>query len=278
VSTSESKFGVPVTDRERLLEAYAKAPWMNSVHVHVGSGGMGAEILGNGIRVAVDFALEVNQIRAKNNAQPIKVIDIGGGLPANYDGDDWEADKVPTYQAYAAHLREKCPELFSGQFDALTEFGQSIWAKPGFLASRIEWRKGPPEHPIVVSHIGADLCPRQVYTDQHARRIEVYKGDGSHFSESETKDSTKFAIAGPLCFQGDFIGKDIACPSVLKPGDIVAVKDCGANTLSMFSRHCSRLAPPVYGFRGAESGEVTEWVELKPRETREQLSAFWGQL
>merc|ERR1719264_445182 len=100
VSTSEGKFGVPVSERARLLECYAESPWMNSIHVHVGSGGMGTKILGDGIRVAVDFALEVNDQRAKAGSPPITVVDIGGGLPANFGSDEWEAEKVPTYEAY----------------------------------------------------------------------------------------------------------------------------------------------------------------------------------
>jgi diaminopimelate decarboxylase len=153
-------------------------------------------------------------------------------------------------------------------------------AKQGFLASRIEWMKGTVEdgNRMCISHIGADCCPRQAYgAGTHERRVEVYKEDGEEFDVSENRVET--SAGGPLCFQGDFIAKNVALPATLKARDILVLKDGGSNTLSLFSRHCSRLCPPVYGFRWANfeaQDDVTTIVELKPRETVEQLSNFWG--
>lgn len=268
VSTAASKFGTPITEKPQLLEIYQASPWLTSVHVHVGSGGMGAEVLTAGIRVAVDFAKEVNSAQGRRQ---VTQIDIGGGLPANYGGDEWAADKVPTMAEYAAHLRREVPELFSGEFRVITEFGQSMFAKCGFFASRVEWLKGPEEN-LAIVHFGADCCPRQVYTIEHKRRVEAYKADGSSFgSEAETK---AFSIGGPLCFQGDFVAKDVQLPAALRPNDIIVMKDSGSSTLSMFSRHCSRTCPPVYGIRLA--GGKVQIETLKGRETMQQLSAFWG--
>ena len=39
VSTAASKFGVRITEKDKLLQAYKANRWMSSVHVHVGSGG-----------------------------------------------------------------------------------------------------------------------------------------------------------------------------------------------------------------------------------------------
>lgn len=268
VSTSDSKFGVPITEKKALLEVYLQNSWLTSLHVHVGSGGMGAEILAAGIRVAVDLANEVNA----NRKGQIHTIDIGGGLPVNYASDEWAFDKIPTFLQYAQHLREKIPELFSGDFKVVTEFGQSFWAKCGFLASRIEFWK--PEQRIAVVHFGADCCPRQAYTAEHKRRIEAYTSDGEEFGATEKRVQTK--IAGPLCFQGDFVSKDALLPAGLNEGDIVVLKDAGANTLSMFSRHCSRLCPPVWGYRWAGSGGIGEMVLLKDREALDELYGFWA--
>eukprot|EP00913_Durusdinium_trenchii_P016105 g15138.t1 len=198
----------------------------------------------------------------------ISVLDIGGGLPANYASDRMD---------------------------------EALFAKMGFLASRIEWLKGSEEKPIVVSHFGADLCLRQAYTTQHPRRLEAYKADGSAFEtegEPESKRRKRCLVAGPLCFQGDVvskertrrrrtsgenndhqIGNDALLPAELKEGDLLVMKDAGANTLSMHSRHCSRLAPPVYGYRTPNAtSESVEFVEIKPRETMQQLYDFWGPL
>jgi diaminopimelate decarboxylase len=274
VSTAEGKFAVPITEKAKLLEVYKESPWLNCCHVHVGSGGMGTKVLCAGIRVLVDFALAVNEQAGK---QQITCLDIGGGLPANFWGDSWESKEhnVPTFKQYAAALREEVPELFAGNFKVVTEFGQSINAKTGFLASRVEWMKGSDAHPIAIVHFGADCCVRQIYGGGvYARRIEAYDETGSEFAEDEPVVET--SVAGPLCFQGDFVAKNIPLPAGLQARSIVVMKDAGANTLSMYSRHCSRLCPPVYGYRWT-GGEVTSLVEIKARETAAQLSAFWGE-
>lgn len=279
VSTSDSKFGVLISDKESILAAYADSPWMTSLHVHVGSGGMGLLVLAAGVRALVDLAKFINTSLGR---QQIVFLDIGGGLPVNYKGDTLAAEKVPTFSQYAAHLREHVPELFSGEFEVRTEFGQSIFAKVGFLASRIEWMKSVggsgagDSQRLAVVHFGADLCVRQIYTTEHERRVEAYGNDGSEFGHNVNRGVCQ--VAGPLCFQGDFVTKNANLPDELKEGDIIVLKDAGSNTLSMHNRHCSRLAPPVYGFRWKSSTEVDEFslVEIKARETFQELYGFWG--
>eukprot|EP00756_Hemistasia_phaeocysticola_P049366 Hpha_TRINITY_DN23831_c0_g1::TRINITY_DN23831_c0_g1_i1::g.109810::m.109810/K01586/lysA; diaminopimelate decarboxylase len=272
VSTADSKFGTPISDREAILKAYVDNPWLNCVHVHVGSGGMGCEVLTAGIRVIVEFAEEVN--RSVGHRQ-VECLDIGGGLPANYSSDAMEAEKNPSVQSYAAHLRREVPQLFTGEYEVVTEFGQSINAKAGVLVSKIEWMKGTPDSPMAIVHFGASECVRQVYGGAaHARRLEGYSADGSRFEGDATR---KYAVGGPLCFQGDFVAKEVELPAALQKDDYIVMKDAGANTLSLFSRHCSRLCPPVYGFRwNADKSAVVSLEVLKPRETIDELSRFWG--
>jgi diaminopimelate decarboxylase len=80
-------------------------------------------------------------------------------------------------------------------------------------------------------------------------------------------------VAGPMCFGGDVIGSRVALPT-MTAGDFVVVHDSGSNTLSMFSRHCSRPAPAVYGYRVQDDELVIEL--LKPAESPEDVMRFWG--
>jgi len=297
VSTADSKFGIPITEGDKIISMYKKYDWMTSLHCHVGSGGMGIAILTAGVKVMVDFALKVNQ----STSDQIRFLDIGGGKPVNYWSDSVSAEKAPDFNAYADALRAEAPELFSGKFKVVTEFGQAIANKLAFLASTIEWIKGTEERPIYIVHFGADACPRQIYDHpSHERRVEAYKADGSVFSEEDCKKTGfvygeyngsrkkntnanydqelpfNYGVGGPLCFQGDFVSKNIRLPAGLDQGDIVVMKDAGGSTLSMFSRHCSRLAPPVYGFRW-EGDDVTFSV-VKPQESFETLTQFMGPL
>jgi len=59
--------------------------------------------------------------------------------------------------------------------------------------------------------------------------------------------------------------------------DRVLALDAGANTISIFSRHCSRLAPAIYAFRRLPTGgtgEVTV-VCIKEKEREQDLLHFW---
>jgi len=270
VSTTESKFGVPITERERLLEVYASNSWLNSCHVHVGS--CSGLPLVDGIRIMVDFALAVN---AKVGRQQVTHLDIGGGLSANYASDLWATDKTPSHRHYADSLRNSVPKLFSGDFKVVTEFGQSLSAKCGVIVSRVEWVKGTVDRPIPTVHFGADMCPRQAYTQDHKRRLEAYRCDGTRFPEGSP--CLPMNVAGPLCFQGDFVALGAVLPKSLASGDFIVMKDAGANTLSLFSRHCSRLCPAAYGYHwNPARTEVVALTILKEREPIQDVFKFWG--
>jgi diaminopimelate decarboxylase len=79
-------------------------------------------------------------------------------------------------------------------------------------------------------------------------------------------------IVGPLCFAGDIVGREIPLPPV-EPGDWIVIRDVGAYTLSMWSRHCSRGIPAVIGYdpQGGESCRV-----LRRAETPEDVVRFWS--
>jgi len=283
VSVADSKFGIPITFSEKIIQAYSKYEWLNSMHVHTGSGGMGLQTLVQGVRTAADMATAINKQLGRSQ---VTVLDIGGGLPVNYESEAWGSEKVPTFREYADALRQGVPGLLATEggvapsFTVVTEFGQSLNAKSGFLASRVEYLKPTSQaiadaggtQQVAVVHFGADLCVRQCYTSQHERRLEVY--DGVSFSPKAGRAVPQH-IAGPLCFQGDMLAKDLMAPQLVV-GDFVVMRDAGSNCLSLFSRHCSRQAPVVLGFQPAQGGTAAALVELKPAETLQEISAFWG--
>lgn len=281
VSVSDSKFGISIARKKELLQAFQQHPWLSCVHVHVGSGGMGDKTLVAGIKTVVEFALEVNALMGKRQ---VTVLDIGGGLPVNYLSNDWHSDRVPSFETYAAALRREVPALFPGNPECpfskvITEFGQSLNAKSGWLASRIEYTKELPndEGHIVTIHFGADTCPRQCYTKDHTRRLELYDGTTLVLKKASQECPVENVhVAGPLCFQGDFLTKSLRAPRPRR-GDIVVLREAGANTLSLFSRHCLRQVPAVYGYRRhASSEEVVEFEVLKPSEDLDDCSRHWG--
>ena len=77
-------------------------------------------------------------------------------------------------------------------------------------------------------------------------------------------------IAGPLCFGGDFIRRSVKLPQPA-PGDLLVVQDTGANTFSLWSRHCSRQFPKVISCNGSNDIRIA-----KQRESVDSIIEFWS--
>ena len=108
VSTDDSKFGVPLTpqNRELVIAAFARHDWLCALHAHVGSQGCGLTMLAGGAAALVTLADEIdNALGAPaGRASRVTTLDIGGGLPANFDSDT----VTPTFAEYLQALQEVC--------------------------------------------------------------------------------------------------------------------------------------------------------------------------
>jgi diaminopimelate decarboxylase len=252
-ATERSKFGVALEDegnRQALLDAYRRHSWLTAVHCHVGSQGCNLDLMGRGVRKTVDLALDIN---AWVGIQQVDVVDIGGGLPVNFGSDR----VTPTFADYSKHLRGLVPELFSGDFQVLTEFGRSIFAKNGFIASRVEYTKTSGGRRIAATHAGAQVATRTVFMPDHWKlRVSVFNSKGA----LKEGDEGPCDIAGPLCFAGDLVASGIPMP-MIEPGDYVALHDTGAYYFSNPFYYNAFPAPPVYGVSAAGSGSLgfTTW-------------------
>ena len=68
--------------------------------------------------------------------RPIHTVDIGGGLSTTYV--DHEEPEEFTFQKYRQQLEKEVPEIFSGKYRVLTEFGRSLFLKAGKTLTRVE--------------------------------------------------------------------------------------------------------------------------------------------
>ncbi|DAZ99327.1 TPA: hypothetical protein N0F65_005178 [Lagenidium giganteum] len=269
-ATVTSKFGMPLTadTSERLFSIYQNNPWLQGVHVHVGSQGCPIDLLVAGAKRAVSFAKATN---SRLGRQHIQVIDIGGGMPTLYDGGDKEAYD---FHEYSEALRTQVPELFASGFaSVITEFGRSIFVKPGITVSKVEALKDWAGQQIAVIHVGADQFPRTAYLPElWSHCITVLGRDGK-----VKPDSTEFRkqdVAGPLCFSGDFMAKQVLLPTI-EVGDWLVIHDSGGYTTSMFSKYNSRQAASMFAYaKQAEGGYRFDL--LKERESATETLAFWG--
>ncbi len=262
VAGEYSKFGIPIkTKREELRDAFLLS-WIEGVHLHVGSQGCSMELLLSGIGVIYDFINGINEERKRSGHRPISIFDIGGGLPVSY-----RFDQIPvSMEEYTKIIKDRFPLLFTSDFTLFTEFGRWVHVNAGWTVSRVEYVKHDPGINTVMIHAGADLFLRECLNPESwPHEYSVFDKTGNLKSGM---DRTPYNLAGPLCFSGDILARNVALP-VVEEGDYVVIHDTGGYTFSMWSRYNSRQTPRIIGYRGDKS-EV-----LKERENFEDIERFW---
>lgn len=259
-----SKFGIPISQRDEILDAFDREPRLAALHVHSGSNSRSLQPMVDGVAAIVELADEINGRTTTNDR--IDTIDIGGGLPYTEHADD-----PLSVECYASMLASLVPRLFDGTYRIITEFGRFHHLGAGRTATRVEYVTSSSRHSNVVVHVGADSFVREVYDSEHwqvslAGRSPADGGPGDNASNG-------FNVVGPLCFEGDVVARGVA-GAVPEPGDWMIAERTGANTFSLWSRHCSRAFPVVLLYR---SSDVAATVRVgKRRETPNEAIAIWS--
>lgn len=237
VSRAGSKFGEPLSNRQRIVEAALQKPLITGLHVHVGSGI--DDFSGNikAIEKVVDLASAIDFERSRKKLPPLTFIDIGGGVLAK------SADIQSGLTDFAQNIRKRLPELFD-RYEVLTEFGRFVHTDNAFTVSNVEYilPGSGDASPTAILHVGADMFLRRAYADaDNAHDIAVLSPEGDLKTDRPTH---RINLAGPLCFAGDYLYRDIDLPTVVS-GDKIVLLQSGANNTAMWSRHCSRDIPKL---------------------------------
>ena len=293
VAGEYSKFGIPINqNRPELEDAFLRYPWLKGVHLHVGSQGCPMHMLIDGIGILYDFVMNVNAKRHETGFPPISVFDIGGGLPISYKSDT----EPPSMEEYVNAIISRAPVLFDKEWSEnkiksqgrtfksetprtkaemlsvspmlITEFGRWIYTNSGWTVSRVEYVKHERAGNTAMLHVGADLFVRECLNPKDwQHNYSLFDREGRLKTGS---DVYPYNLAGPLCFSGDIIARNVLLPKV-DEGDLIVIHDTGGYTFSMWSRYNSRQTPRILGyFNNGEKFEI-----LKERETLEELHRFW---
>jgi diaminopimelate decarboxylase len=262
-----SKFGVPLgTKQTELIDRLSTTPWLKGVHLHVGSQGCAPEMLTEGIGRLYDLVTEANRIRKQRRLPDLSIFDIGGGFPVSYFRDN----TPPSMEAYVSSIKTRAPELLStdspSPFRIITEFGRWTYTHTGWTVSRVEYVKHDPGLDTLMLHVGADLFVRECLNPKDWQHEYSLFDQHGNLKTGGTLRPTN--LAGPLCFAGDIIARNVLLPEAL-PGDYLVIHDTGSYTFSMWSRYNSRLTPRIAGYSG------DRFTILKERETPEEMMRFW---
>lgn len=263
VSRKVSKFGVPISMRNEIIQAYLDYPELEGLHMHIGSQISKMDATARAVRLLYDLGLDIQQARKENGiSQALTYLDIGGGFPAVYE----EGEQQTGMERLVAYIQDYCPKVFT-EYEVFTEFGRFVHAHNAWVLSDVEYVTPYQEQPIAMVHTGADMFVREIYQPGSPRhQMSVLDADG--FLKPSGEHSAH--IAGPLCFAGDFIDKNRILADI-KEGDKLVIADAGANAIGMWSRHCSRACPKVIAY----SLKHNTIQIIKERETMEDIIRFW---
>jgi len=265
-ATQTSKFGIALQDsgnRERLIRAFQKYPWLSCLHCHVGSQGCSPELMCTGIAATVNLAEDINQMLGRKQ---VDIIDIGGGLTVNFNNDEVK----PSFDCYAQKLKQKVPQVFSGEYQIITEFGRSLLTKHGFTISRVEYTKTSGGRHIALTHLGAQIAVRTIFMPEMWKlRVSTTDANG------KPKQGERIAqdIAGPCCFAGDIVAHQRPLP-LLEPGDYVILHDTGAYYASNPFYYNALPAAAVYSYQKAEDGTVSFDTFRHPQSIEQALATI----
>ncbi|MFM9371597.1 diaminopimelate decarboxylase [Streptomyces sp. Da 82-17] len=268
-ATATSKFGVGLRDtgaREWIVRAFLDRPWLTRLHTHSGSQGVPLDLLAEGVRTVYELAEEINRSAGRRQ---VDTIDIGGGLPVNFDSDS----ESPTFAEYARLLQRTVPGLLDGRYALVTEFGRALLAKHGTIVARVEYTKAAGNRRIAVTHAGAQLAARTVYAPQSwPLRIAAYDAEG----RPKTGGAVAQDVAGPACFAGDLLAENRPLP-LLEPGDIAAALDTGAYYFAHHYAYNSLARPGIHGFSAGTDGGVRFATIRRPQTIDEVVAESGGE-
>lgn len=260
VAGEYSKFGVPVKSRRKdIIKAFHENSWLTGVHLHIGSQGCAPAMLIQGAEILFDLVKEVNN--RDQSSRQIRIFDIGGGFPVSYNSET----SAPAIEEYVNGLKLNIPELFSGEFTLITEFGRWVHVNSGWTVSRVEYLKDDDGIKTAMIHAGADMFLRECLLPADWKH--EYSVLDRHGNLKHGKKHT-YNIAGPLCFSGDIPAKNVILPETAE-GDYIVIHDTGGYTFSMWSRYNSRFIPRITGYR------KNDFEIIKEREKESDLLRFW---
>lgn len=284
-----SKFGMMPDEAVGAFAAYKDSPHLDlcGIHIHIGSQNPDPSLYSDAIKVLFDTMLRVS----RDNGIRLKHLNLGGGFPvdhvrefdpqieheqmavmsAEFDpasaiADAWETLTETASVANAAGLLD-------GR-TLLVEPGRSIIADAGMCLTTVRNKKSRPV-------AGAAATDDWLLTDAGFNillSMETYKWYYHLVSASRSAEphDTPYKVAGPLCDGGD-VYFDIEglgrlpdhrmLPQDVQPGEVLALLNCGAYSLSQASQYNGRPLPAAVLIRSDGTPEL-----IRSRDTFEDLA------
>ncbi|MBV9331805.1 MAG: alanine racemase, partial [Alphaproteobacteria bacterium] len=213
-----SKFGTTPEDAARLLKRVALSGAEPCLTFHVGSQCLSPFTYAQ--------AIEMARRTANIAGLELRALDIGGGFPGPYIGND-----VPPYHWYFDTIREAVATLGEARLPLLCEPGRALIAEGVSLVTQVILRKGDRLYindgiygsfdELTLPGWTADYPVRVFTLDQKGRALPL---PGRH---------RPFRVYGPTCDTLDVLPRPLMVADAIAPGHFVVFDAMGAYSVAV---------------------------------------------
>ena len=208
-----SKFGCSPKEAVKLLRACRPVATKIGLCFHVGTQTTDPAVFARAVGVAASVIRECGVT--------VDVLDVGGGYPVSYPGDE-----VAPVETYINSMRTALEAEGLGRMPLLAEPGRALVAEGGALIARVELRKGNTLYINDGTYGGLFDAGPLLKTKYPVR---AHRPDGT-FSQGELK---AFRLAGPTCDSLDMMEGPFMLPADIKMGDWIEIGNLGAYSKGM---------------------------------------------
>ena len=214
-----SKFGTTPQNGGRLLKRVAAAGATPALTFHVGSQCLSP----------FSYAQAVEMVRrsAMLADVPIAALDVGGGFPGPYPGND-----VPPHHWYFDTIREALSTFpLRPDTELLCEPGRALCAEGVTLICRVVLNKGEQLFLNDGIYGNMDELSLSGWTAEYPRRV-YYLGPNGRVRE-RTGAMKPFKIFGPTCDTIDVLPRPMMLPATIEQDDYIVFEYMGAYSVAL---------------------------------------------
>lgn len=239
---AESKFGLSIATGDalraaRLVTRHSPRLTLTGLHVHIGSQIFELDPYRDAVAAVLDFARELQ----REIGVELQELDLGGGWGVAYTEEqstlaaESVADAIVS--VLASHPLPHAPRL-------LFEPGRALIAQSAvalYTVGAVKQIAGVRTYVSVDGGMGDNVRPA-LYGARYTARVANRMDDAT---------TTRVAIAGRYCEQGDILIEEVALPRVTA-GDLIAIPGAGAYQIPMASNYNLIPRPAVLALRDGE--------------------------
>jgi ornithine decarboxylase len=214
-----SKFGTTPEDAARLLKRVVESGAAPALTFHVGSQCLSP--------FSYAQAIEIARRTAALAEIDIAALDIGGGFPGPYPGQD-----VPPYHWYFDTIREAIATLpNAGKLPLMCEPGRALIAEGVSLVAQVVLRKNDKLYMNDGIYGSFDELTLPGWTTDYHTKVFALDTKGRALTEPAADSA--FRVYGPTCDTLDVLPRPLMLPETIGPGDFIVFESIGAYSFAV---------------------------------------------